>query len=1291
MTNEGQNLLSIPKFDGDYDHWSMLMENLLRSKEWWNLIETGCVAPDTDDKMTATQKATLAELKLKDLKVKNYLFQAIDKSILKTILQKDTSKQLWDSMRRKYQGNERVKRAQLQALRREFEVLEMKNGESVTDYISRVMLVANNMRNLGEDMKDVKIMEKVLRTLSEKFNYIVCSIEESKDIDVLSVDELQSSLVVHEQKFRRSSNGDEQVLKATVEIERGRNNYRGRGRNSYRGRGRGRQSFNRATIECFNCHKLGHFQSECPSWDNEVNLTRFDDKEDLLLMSYIDIDDFRDQENWFLDSGCSNHMSGNKSAFKDLDEDFGQVVKLGNDTRVNVLGRGNINLRVNGVDHVVQDVYFVRELKNNLLSLGQLQERGLAILIQSGMCRIYHPSRGLILETNMTTNRMFVLSSQSQVKKEACFQVTTTNLSQLWHCRYAHLSHKGLRTLQFKRMVTGLPQLPVSTIVCNDCMNGKQHHQPIPKKTQWRATQRLQLIHADICGPITPASDSQKRYVLCLIDDFSRKTWVYFLSEKSEVFHYFKCFKTLVEKQSKLSILCLRTDKGGEFNSAEFNDFCKLNGIKRQLTTAYTPQQNGVAERNNRTVMNLVRSMLSEKNMPKRFWAEAVQWAVYVLNRSPTLAVKEMTPEEAWSGDKPSVERFRVFGCIGHVHVPDARRTKLDNKSTRYVLLGISDEFKGYRLYDPNAKRIVTSRDVVFEEENTWNWDTSANEDASLDQVWDEEEIIEDKNEITIGQESELEKESKPVEAREVRIRTQPAWMESYVSGEGLSDDKEMANMAMVQSTDPVTFKEAVKHEKWRHAMEKEVKSIEKNETWELTNLPVGAKRIGVKWIYKTKLNEAGEVEKYKARLVAKGYLQEHGIDYNEVFAPVARMDTVRMILALAAQRNWVVYHLDVKSAFLYGILNEDVYVDQPEGFVKQGCEHLVYKLRKALYGLRQSSRVWFERIEAYLLAEGFQQSQSEPTLFFKYNEVGKILIVSVYVDDLLYTGNDELMLKNFKTSMQKEFDMSDLGRMRFFLGIEVLQNSDGIYICQRSYALEVIRRFNMEGSNSVRNPIVPGSKLSKDEAGVKVDETYFKQIVGCLMYITTTRPDLTFVVSLIARFMAKPTEMHYQVAKRVLKYLKGTTNFGILYKRGEVGALVGFTDSDYAGDVDDRKSTSGYVFLINGAVVAWSSKKQPIVTLSTTESEFIAAASCACQAVWMRRILQELGFVQEGGTTIMCDNSSTIKLTSNPVLHSRSKHIDVRFYFLRDLVHEGTLRMTFCGTFEVGSFRETP
>lgn len=372
---------------------------------------------------------------------------------------------------------------------------------------------------------------------------------------------------------------------------------------------------------------------------------------------------------------------------------------------------------------------------------------------------------------------------------------------------------------------------------------------------------------------------------------------------------------------------------------------------------------------------------------------------------------------------------------------------------------------------------------------------------------------------------------------------------------------------------------------------------------------------------------------------------------------------------------------MDVKSAFLHGALNETVYVEQPKGYEKKGSERKVYKLHKALYGLKQAPQAWFSRIKSYFINEGFQKSQGEQTLFFKWSKEGKILIINVYVDDLIYTGDDELMMSEFKSSMQKEFDMTDLGKMRFFLGIEVLQGSEGIYICQRKYAMEVLRHFGLEDSNSVCNPIVPGYKMCKDEGGVKVNETYFKQMVGSLMYITSTRPDMMFFVSLISRFMSRPTELHFQAAKRALRYLRGTVNYGILYKKGGVEELVAFTDSDYAGDVEDRKSTSGYAFLMNGSAVAWSSKKQPIVTLSTTEAECVAAAGCACQAVWMRRILKELGYTQEGCTTVMCDNSSAIKLSKNPVMHGRSKHIDVRFHFLRDLTRDGAIEMVQCGT----------
>jgi len=272
-------------------------------------------------------------------------------------------------------------------------------------------------------------------------------------------------------------------------------------------------------------------------------------------------------------------------------------------------------------------------------------------------------------------------------------------------------------------------------------------------------------------------------------------------------------------------------------------------------------------------------------------------------------------------------------------------------------------------------------------------------------------------------------------------------------------------------------------------------------------------------------------------------------------------------------------------------------------------------------------------------------------------------------------------MMCDFKRSMLREFDMTDLESMRFFFGIEVLQRTEGIFIYQKKYALEILKRFGMLESNEVSSPIIPGFKINKDEDGITVDETYFKQLVESLMYLTATRPDMMFVTSLISRFMKKPTELHLQAAKRALRYLKGTVNYSIHYKKGGDDGLFAFTDSDYAGDVEDRKSTSGYVFLLSLGAVIWSSKKQPIVTLSTTEAKFIATVVCACQAIWMNRVLREFEYNNETCTLIRCDNSSTIKLSKNPVMHGRSKHIDVRYHFLRNLTKEGSIALIHCGS----------
>ncbi|KAM0022874.1 putative RNA-directed DNA polymerase [Helianthus debilis subsp. tardiflorus] len=516
---------SVPKFDGDYDHWSMVMKTLLRSKEYWVVIEPGFSEPREGEQVTPTQRTNLETLRLKDLKAKNYLFQSIDKQILKTMTKKDTAKEIWDAMKNKYQGNARVKRAQLQRLRRDFETLEIREGEGITEYFGRVMVVANDMRNFGEDMTEVKVVEKILRSLTENFNFVVCSIEESKNNDELSVDELQSSLLVHEQKLSRKL-PDDQVLKTELESSGG-GRGRGRGRGSQsrgrgRGRGRSRPDFDKSLVECYRCHQLGHFSYECNRGDKPVNYAEFDEGEDLLMMTHAETNEEQRSGIWFLDSACSNHMTGTREWFINLDENFVHTVKLGNDLRLSVKGIGDVKLVVDGLSQIITKVYYVPDLTSSLISLGQLQERDVTVLIKRGECKLYHPQRGLIITSKMIKNRMFLVRATLKSGKK-CLKAEKEIPEQLWHKRLGHVNNKSLRTMQFNQMVEGLLYEAESSKACEVCNLGKQTRENIPKKSLWRASKRLELLHTDLCGPINPTSPSGKRYVMVIVDDFSRK------------------------------------------------------------------------------------------------------------------------------------------------------------------------------------------------------------------------------------------------------------------------------------------------------------------------------------------------------------------------------------------------------------------------------------------------------------------------------------------------------------------------------------------------------------------------------------------------------------------------------------------------------------------------------------------------------------------------------------------------------------------------------------------------
>lgn len=371
-------------------------------------------------------------------------------------------------------------------------------------------------------------------------------------------------------------------------------------------------------------------------------------------------------------------------------------------------------------------------------------------------------------------------------------------------------------------------------------------------------------------------------------------------------------------------------------------------------------------------------------------------------------------------------------------------------------------------------------------------------------------------------------------------------------------------------------------------------------------------------------------------------------------------------------------FQLDVKSAFLNGELQEEIYVEQPEGFVKQGEEEKVYLLKKALYGLKQAPRAWYSKIDAHLLSLGFVKSFSESTLYVKHKEVDT-LIVSLYVDDLLVTGNNTRLVEKFKQEMMQVFEMTDLGLMTFFLGMEIKQCKNKVLICQEKYAKEILKKFQMDECKAMSTPMNQKEKLMKEDGADKVDEGYYRSLIGCLMYLTATRPDIMFAVSILSRFMHCASEMHLRAAKRILRYIKGTVDYGVKFEMCQNFKLYGFSDSDWAGSFDDMKSTSGYCFSLGSGIFSWSSKKQEIVAQSTAEAEFIAATAAANQVLWLKKIMCDLHMEQKNDTEIFVDNQAAIAISNNPVFHGKTKHFNIKLYFLREVQQNGEVTLVYC------------
>jgi transposase InsO family protein len=917
----------------------------------------------------------------------------------------------------------------------------------------------------------------------------------------------------------------------------------------------------------------------------------------------------------------------------------------------------------------------------------------------------------VIASSNSKAGLFYILEVHEE---QAMLAQSSEETAQLWHRRFGHLGYSSLARLQHHSMVDGI-QVPEEHFksadkgLCEPCVLGKQHRFMFPA-SQRSSMRPLELLHMDVCGPLSVESIGGSKYFATFLDDFSKLSVVMPLARKSDVAEAVKQVVQQLETQSGEKLQSVRTDRGSEYRNSTLDSYFKGKGVVHQTTAPYTPEQNGAAERLNRTLMERVRAMLQESQQPKELWAEAVVTACYIRNRSP-VGEEAKTPWELFYGAKPDVSGMRVFGAPAYVHVPKQLRTKLDAVSQRGILVGYEPHSKAYRVLLDEGKKLKVSRDVVF---NEGVLEPPAAEQASgpveaLDLGSRQDMQDADGSAPCTGEgsaphalensEARVEEELElPVE-EDVPSPTQEGSAQASASGPPTAErrypDRERrppgdwyrVHMAAVdlEPEEPATYEEALQSpqaEQWKVAMDEEMASLLSNDTWSLEQQPDGARPIPVKWVYKVKKFAFGNIERYKARLVAKGFMQREGVDFNEVFAPVSKHTTLRAVLAKVAADDLELHQLDVKTAFLNGELEEEIYMQQPLGY-QEGKPGTVCRLRKALYGLRQAPRAWHERLKQELEGMGFTASGADPGLYTAQVQ-GTIVYVLVYVDDILVAASSLEAISWVKQQLAAAFDVRDLGEAAYFLGMRLVRDrgSRTLKLTQQRLATELVARYGLGEAKAKSTPMSSSVKLTKASQGSSLDTEQFgySELVGSLLYLSVcTRPDIAQAVGALARYMSAPGMEHWNAAKGVLRYVAGTLDVGIVYGSSQAG-LQGFCDADYAGDLDTRRSTTGYVFTLAGGAISWSSRLQPTVAVSTTEAEYMAAAQAVKEGLWLRKLMNDLRW-HTGVVSICSDNQGTLKLLKHPISSVRSKHIDVMHHFARERVARKEVAFEYCAT----------
>nr|AAC67200.1 putative retroelement pol polyprotein [Arabidopsis thaliana] len=1362
------NCVTVTLTAKNYILWKSQFESFLDGQGLLGFVTGSIPAPsqtsvvsDIDGSTSASPNPEYYTWFKTDRVVKSWLLGSFLEDILSVVVNCNTSHEVWISVANHFN---RVSSSRLFELQRRLQNVS-KRDKSMDEYLKDLKTICDQLASVGSPVTEKMKIFAALNGLGREYEPIKTTIENSMDAlpgpsleDVIPKltgydDRLQGYLeetaVSPHVAFNITTSDDSNASGYFNAYNRGKGKSN-RGRNSFSTRGRGFHQQISSTnsssgsqsggtsVVCQICGKMGHPALKC--WHRFNNSYQYEElPRALAAMRITDITDQHGNE-WLPDSAATAHVTNSPRSLQQSQPYHGSdAVMVADGNFLPITHTGSTNLASSSGNVPLTDVLVCPSITKSLLSVSKLtQDYPCTVEFDSDGVRINDKATKKLLIMGSTCDGLYCLKDDSQFK--AFFSTRQQSASdEVWHRR---LGHPHPQVLQQLVKTNSISINKTSKSLCEACQLGKSTRLPFVSSS-FTSNRPLERVHCDLWGPSPITSVQGFRYYAVFIDHYSRFSWIYPLKLKSDFYNIFVAFHKLVENQLNHKISVFQCDGGGEFVNHKFLQHLQNHGIQQHISYPHTPQQNGLAERKHRHLVELGLSMLFQSKVPLKFWVEAFFTANFLINLLPTSAVEDaISPYEKLHQTTPDYTALRSFGCACFPTMRDYAMNKFDPRSLKCVFLGYNDKYKGYRCLYPPTGRVYISRHVIFDEtaypfshhykhlhsqpttpllaawfkgfessvsqappkvspaqppqrkatlptpplftaadfpplprrspqlsqnsaaalvsqpstttinsthppavvnessERTINFDSASIGDSSHSSQLLVDDTVEDLMAAPV-----------PTQQAPPPTNTHPMITRAKV-GITKPNPRYVFLSHKVTYPEPKTVTAALKHPGWTGAMTEEMGNCSETNTWSLVPYTPNMHVLGSKWVFRTKLHADGTLNKLKARIVAKCFLQEEGIGYLETYSPVVRTPTVQLVLHLATALNWELKQMDVKNAFLHGDLNETVYMTQPAGFVDKSKPTHVCLLHKSIYGLKQSPRAWFDKFSTFLLEFGFFCSKSDPSLFI-YAHNNNLILLLLYVDDMVITGNSSQTLSSLLAALNKEFRMTDMGQLHYFLGIQVQRNQHGLFMSQQKYAEDLLVASAMENCTPLPTPLPVQLDRVPHQEEPFTDPTYFRSIAGKLQYLTLTRPDIHFAVNFVCQKMHQPTMSDFHLLKRILRYIKGTITMGISYNQNSPTLLQAYSDSDWGNCKLTRRSVGGLCTFMATNLVSWSSKKHPTVSRSSTEAEYRTLSDAASEILWLSTLLRELGIPLPDTPELFCDNLSAVYHTANPAFHA--------------------------------------